>query len=334
MTTETEEQSIQDVVREAAEAEASKVDSVEATVEETTNAEDTETVSNRDENGRFKPKETATNEPAAQTTETEQNTWSPERPPSSWTPKAREKWADLPLEIRQEITRREENAFSGARKLQEQYAPVRQFVEHFDPIFKDLGSAGINPQQHIATVLGTERVLRTADLPTRFDALLGIADQYSIPLRDIINQSVGQQVLRSPQQAQIPDSIARELGEIRQWRNQQEQAVVNSEVASFGQGQEFFNDVRHHMADLIERGVCPDLQTAYETATWSNPEIRSILIDRQTKGTVTAQVATRQSKAVGTGIKPSNTVEVDHDNSDDTIADTVRKAWTQSNGRI
>jgi len=332
-----DDQSIQDIVREAAATEESAAINANTSTD-TDSTESTETVSTRDENGKFKSK-TKADEPVTDTTtgaaEQDQGTWSPERAPSSWTPKAREGWANLPIEIRQEITRREENATMGARKLQEQYAPVKQFVENFDPIFRELGSIGVDPQRHVASVMNTERVLRTAELPQKFDALLGIADQYGIPLRDIINQSVGQKVLQTPSQMQVPEEIRRELGEIRQWRDQQEQAIVNNEVSNFGQQQEFFNDVRYAMADLIERGVCQDLNQAYEIATWAHPEIRSVLIDRQVRGSSVGQVVNRQSKAVGASVKPSNTVNVDlDDDSNDSIGDTLRKAFTASTGRL
>lgn len=61
-------------------------------------------VSTRDEQGRFKPKEEPKEEPeeeAAPTPEAgdetpPEGTWTHTRPPSSWTPKAREDWGKIP----------------------------------------------------------------------------------------------------------------------------------------------------------------------------------------------------------------------------------------------
>lgn len=306
-------------------------------------AQVTESLSNRDENGRFKPKNTSPDAVAAvseQVTETpaqDEHKWSPERPPSSWKPATRELWGNLPLEVRQEITRREEDALRGATRLQEQFAPLREIQQHMEPIIRELQGLGVSPQQHIDNVMATERRLRTADLPTKFDALLGIADQYGIPLREIVNRSVGQEVLRNPQQqqVQIPQELQREIQQIKQWQEQQEQSYVNNEVAQFGGQQEFFNDVRLHMADLIEKGVASDLNQAYEMATWANPEIRGILIERQARGTTNQQVQTRQARAASASIKPSGSVHVEiDDGAEDSIADTVRKAWSSSQGRV
>jgi hypothetical protein len=185
--------------------------------------------------------------------------------------------------------------------------------------------------------MNTERVLRTADLPTKFEALLGVADTYGIPLREIINRSVGQEVLQTPrqQQMQIPPEFQREIQEIKQWRNQQEQQVVNNEVGGFGAQNEFFEDVRFQMADLLEAGVAKNLAQAYEMATWSNPDVRGVLVERQARGSASSAVAQRQVRAASASVRSPNTVHVAvDDDGDDSIADTVRKAFSSSQGRL
>jgi len=199
----------------------------------------------------------------------------------------------------------------------------------------DFASTGENPNQHLFDVLQQEKTLRAGDLPSKFNALLAMADKYAIPLRDIINASVGQEILTKPGSAPvgIPDEYRREIEDMRSWREQQEQRTVDYEVQSFGTQLEFFNDVRHQMADLLEAGVAPDLQTAYDQAIWANSDVREVLLTRRSGGT---PVSSRQAKAVGAGIKPSGAVKVtlDDDDSEDSIADTLRKAMSATNGRL
>jgi hypothetical protein len=323
-----DEESLHDVVRGAMEDTAGEV-SDEVT-------QGPAATSSRDENGRFQPKnvsEAATapvTEGAGEPAAVEGGRWTPERPPSSWKPKAREHWNSLPLEIREEITRREEDAMNGSRRLQEQFAPLKELQQHMTPIVQELQRIGVSPQQHIDAVMTTERVLRTADLPTKFEALLGIADQYGIPLRQIINKSVGQEVLQSPARTQIPDEIRQELQEIRSWREQQEQSIVNNDVASFGSQQEFFHDVRHTMADLIERGIAADLQSAYDQAVWMNPEIRGILVARQARPSQPT-VQSRQTRAAGASIRPTGSISVPaDDDGEESLGDTIRKAMNSA----
>ena len=330
-----EDRTIEDELREA----------MAATIDDTTAAdvvadEVVETTSDRDENGRFKSKDKT--EPSAEaaveqppTDDEPAGKWSPDRPPSSWKPKAREGWANLPLEVREEIIRREENHNVGAAKLQEQFAPLKELQQYMAPVINELNQLGVSPQQHLDRVLGAERVLRTADLPTRFEALMGIADDYGIPLRDIINKSVGQEVLQSPQPGMvIPEEIRSELAEIRAWREGQEQTIINNEVESFGSNLEFFGDVRVHMAELLERGVASDLQDAYDKAIWMNPEIREVMQSRMAQPQVVSPVATRQAKAVGVSVKPSGSVAVEVDDENDSIGETLRKAFNSASGRL
>ena len=209
------------------------------------------------------------------------------------------------------------------------------FYRGLDPYIKEARQFGLPPEQYIANVMESERKLRASDLPSRFSALMAIADQYNIPLRDVINQSVGEQVLKSPQTAAIPQEIQRELAEIRQWRNQQEQNTVDTAVNHFSTDKEFFSDVRGAMADLIESGQASSLQDAYDKAVWIVPEVREVIINRRistpAKDTRATKVVARQLAASKVSIPSGGKVDVslDEDDSDD-VASTVRKAMASS----
>lgn len=301
-------------------------------------------VSTRDEQGRFKPKEEPKEEPeeeAAPTPEAgdetpPEGTWTHTRPPSSWTPKAREDWGKIPEHLQKEITRREEAQAKGAQQLQEQFGPAKAFVERVkEPMMEAIGPHG-DPVAHVLSMMAVEKTLRTAPMPQKFNQLMAMADQFGIPLREIINASVGEEVLqRNPQTAAIPDEVSRELQEIRQWREQTEQRVVDTEVEQYGQSLEFFNDVRHQMADLIEGGFASDLNDAYEKAIWANTQVREVLLDRHNRGPASSAVATRQAKAVKASVKPSGNITVESDDDDnDSVSDTIRKAMAAAQGKL
>jgi len=301
-------------------------------------------ISNRDEAGRFKEKapvekeeKEAVAEPVAEGEQEQAGTWTHTRPPSSWTPKAREDWDKIPEHLQKEITRREEAQARGAAQLNEQYKHAKGFVERVkEPMMEAIGPNG-DPVQHVLSMMQVEKTLRTAPMPQKFNQLMAMADQFGIPLREIINASVGEEVLRrdNTQQA-IPDAVQRELAEIRQWREQSEQQTVAYEVEQYGQSLEFFEDVRSDMADLIESGKATDLTDAYEKAIWLNPDVREVMLDRHGKTATTSVIANRQAKAVGASVKPSGKigVTVDNDEEDDSIADTIRKSMSAAQGRL
>jgi len=270
--------------------------------------------------------------------EEQPSTWDHKRPPSSWTPKAREDWALIPEHLQREITRREENAANGARSLHTTYAPAKELMDNLHPFFEEVVQLGINPIDHVGSLLQTEKALRTADVPTKFNLLMEMADQFGVPLRDIVNQSVGADVIKSKPQAQqqaaaIPDEIRQELAEIRAWRAEQETAVVTSEVEQFGAQNEFFSDVRGVMADIIEKGLAQDLQTAYDMAIWSTPSVREVLLSR-TSQPKSDPVLDRQTRAAKASVKSSGAIDVIVDDENDSIADTLRKQFNLSNGRV
>lgn len=305
----------------------------------------------RDESGKFtakadgndSPVEAAAKlEPEAPVVESQPavdapQTLSADRPPSSWTPAAREKWAAIDPDIRNEIIRREEASMNGVRQMQERFAPMQQVMEQLQPVAVEAQQIGTDPVSYVHSLVQSERALRTADMPTKFNELLRIADQYGIPLRDVINKSVGQEVLKAPQQnqMQIPPEFQQELAEIRNWRYEQEQQQINYGVKTFGQDKEFFNDVRNVMADLIERGMAADVPSAYDQACWMVPEVRQVMLARQ--GQPQAQVTQRQQAAAAASMPAGGkiNVKVDEDSDDDDIGATVRNAFNRAaTGRV
>lgn len=264
-------------------------------------------------------------------------TLSADRPPSSWTPAAREKWAAIDPDIRNEIIRREEASMNGVRQMQERFAPMQQVMDQLQPVAMEAKQAGSDPVSYIQSLAQSERALRTADMPTKFNELMRIADQYGIPLRDVINKSVGQEVLKAPQQQQmqIPPEFQQELAEIRNWRYEQEQQQINSGVQNFGQDKEFFNDVRNVMANLIERGMADSVPAAYDQACWMVPEVRQVLLQRQ--GQPQAQVTQRQQAAAAASMPAGGKINVaiDEDQDSDDIGATVRNAFNRAaTGRV
>jgi len=257
-----------------------------------------------------------------------------DKPPSSWTPAARELWKDLPDAAKHEIIRREQDAANRNHSLQEQYAPAEQVLQGLGSVLQEARNFGVDGVGYIRQTMETERVLRTAEMPDKFQALLRVADTYGIPLREIVNQSVGQEVLRRPsQEAQVNPQIAAELAEIRQWREEQEFGQVVNQVEGWGAQKEFFEDVRNVMADLTERGMANNIEDAYDKACWMVPEVREVLLARNGQGATQNSVAQRQRAAVGVSKAPSKpNVALNTDNPNASIADTVRDAFYGGNG--
>lgn len=257
-----------------------------------------------------------------------EGSWGEDKAPQSWTPKSRERWDQIPEDLRKEIVRREEAGVQGIRQLNERFAPVQRF---FDGLSSYIGEAvhhNVDPIQHIASTMQTERALRLGDPRQKFEVLLQVADQYGVPLREIINKSVGEEVLRAPQhpqQYQMPPELAQRFQALENAYSTREAANSEEKVSLFSKGREFFEDVRLQMADMMEAGLVDNLEDAYDQACWANPSVREVLLTRQGKGAKDQEIKDRQ-KAASKVKSPSNTsVEVPADGENDSLEDFVRK---------
>lgn len=287
------------------------------------------------------PPEKQESTPAEGEKQEEQHLLTEDKAPRGWAPAIREKWGTIPEDIRKEIIRREEASAIGVRQLQENYAPMEQFVGSIAPYIQEARQNGVAPEQYIGGVLASERILRRGDVPTKFQEILRIADQYGVPLRDIINASVGQEVLAKPQQGAqgyVPPQVAQELAEARQWRQQFEQRSVTNELNAFAQGKEFYEDVRVGMAAFVESGQVKTLQEAYDAACWATPSVREVLLQRQGQEKQKTDLEKRQAAATGASPKPKGEIDVKgvkEDEETDDLAATVRAAFAESaSGRI
>lgn len=255
------------------------------------------------------------------------------RAPSSWSAKVREKWGELPEEVRAEVLRREESHVNGVRKLQEEFQPIKQFTEQLGGVIQEASQLGVAPVQYIHSLAAAERALRTGAPEQRFEALMNLADQYGLPLRQYLNLPAGQQSA-APQQPAIPPQIQQELEASRQFRQQYEQTTLQRQVEEFATKNEFFEDVRGIMADLMDAGVAKDLQDAYDRAVWSHPEVREVLLQRQGQQAVSQQQKQRRAAAAGAAVKTGNSDVAAPPPEDDSIEGAIRAALIQGTGRV
>ena len=263
------------------------------------------------------------------------------RAPTSWNAKVREKWAELPEEVRQEVIKREEAHVNGVRKLQEEFAPVRQFAESVGGVLQEARALGQDPVQYIHNLAAAERGLRNGSPDQKFGVLLQLADQYGIPLRQFLGTADAQS--QQPQAAQIPAEVARELEEARRFREQmthqqqvQQQTEVQRQVEQFQQGREFFDDVREIMAGLFEANQVSTLEEAYDKAIWMHPDVRAVLLQREKAQQGQQQQKQRQLAAAGASGRPG-TADVNSGvdfEDEDSIEATIRKSIVASSGRV
>lgn len=264
-----------------------------------------------------------------------------DKAPIGWAPAVREQWGALPEAVRKEVLKREEASINGVRQLHQQYEPYKQFADGLGEYIKEAVDNKLNPSEYISNVMKAERSLRVGTDHERFASLCDIAEGYGIPLRKILNEAAGQELVPARQKPQIPAEVQRELEEARRFRQeyeakqQQQQAVQEDppEIKEFAKTHKYFEDVRLEMAHLFQTGRATDLESAYKEALWMNPGTREVMMAEQSKG----NLSDKQKQALGVQAKGSNAAETQNDKEfdegDDTAA-TVRKAMAAHAGRV
>lgn len=270
----------------------------------------------RDTSGRFAPRTPA--QPAAetppqgkekppgevqQTTEgatppTDKNQGQPTpavalRPPTSWTPEAREEWASLSPRIQQEVLRRDREITDAMRVNAESrrfYTDVSQTIQ---PYMHMIQAENSTPVAAIANLFQTAAALRTGTPQNKAALVAHLIEQYSVDVNALDEAIVARRSGQPPPQAQpaaqqpLHDPRLDAIIQERQAAQAQEMQTLQTETETFmnDPANEFAYDLREDMADILElasrRNRKISLHDAYQTAILQHPTISGIVQTRK-----------------------------------------------------
>jgi len=251
----------------------------------------------RDEQGRFKPKEKEEGiQPGPKAGPKQQG----EKAPASWRPDVREHWAQLPEPVRAEVQRLEverNRVLQESAEARKGYDAVMKTIAPYEGFIRAENS---NALQAIDNLMSTAARLRTGTAPELAQLVSGIINQFGVGrfgkgfIEMLDSALVGQVPALDPQQAALDQVLNQRLAPMQQMFNQfqqaqqaQEQRVTQqaqNEVNTFLERAEFGNDVREEMADIIEsasrRGQNISLLDAYKKACMLNDNVRTVISQR------------------------------------------------------
>jgi hypothetical protein len=241
------------------------------------------------------------------------------KPPQSWSPAAREKWANVPAEIQEHVLKREGEV---TRALQES-AKARQFETEFRETFRPfegfMAAAGHTPMESLRSLAQTAAALQTAPPAHRAQIVAQIINGYGVDLGALNAALQGAPVPQQQSQSVDPSQIAQQvrqslLEEIQGQREQKLASEWETKVSGYAEKFEFFDDVRDDMADLSavwskrNPGKLPDDATVekwYNQSVALHPEVSGVVQQRKAAEAAKVQIAsTQRSKAAGSSIKP------------------------------
>jgi hypothetical protein len=220
--------------------------------------------------------------------------------PGTWTPAAREHWATLPQEVRDEVYKRERDVSKALSHSTEARRFTQEFNQAVQPFLGFIAAENSNPLQATVNMMQTAALLRVGTPQQKTQVVVDIIRNFGIDLMALDSALAGVQ-----QQHQDPASLVQQhvQAALRPILQQQEEyqrqfastidSEVDQELSEFAGKHEFYGDVKETMADIIEmaakRGGHMGLSTAYERAILLHEPVRRVIEARKTQ--TTAQTA-------------------------------------------
>ena len=187
--------------------------------------------------------------------------------PRNWRPAAREKWAGLPREVQAEairVDREAQVALTKSTKEREFAGSIRETLRPYEHM---LQAEGLSAPAAIGDLLKSAALLRTGTPQAKAAWAADTIKRFGISVEDLANaldgvqgQAAAQHQAAAPQFAHDP-RLDRIIAQQEQMLAQQQQAAQaaaarqQEEIESFGEGHEFFDDVRDDMADELDRAA-------------------------------------------------------------------------------
>lgn len=219
--------------------------------------------------------------------------------PSQWKPQVREKWNQLPREVQEEIHRRESDNMRLIGSVGGKIRMADNIASHLEPFIPKLQENGVHPEAFIGDVFTTVKTLAHGSPQEKAEVIANVVQSYGVDLR-VLDAVLAHRLNQPPEVMEARREMARAQAIIHQQQGAgKEQAATQAleEIQKFAADpkNEFFEDVREQMANLMELGQVKTLAEAYTACIWANPNTRSILLQREAEAR--AQSKTGKARA-------------------------------------
>lgn len=209
-------------------------------------------------------------------------------------------WDAAPAELRKYITEREAEVHKGFTRMDEERQYGRQLRDVINPYMPLIQAQGGDAASAVKSLLNTAYIFNTGNPAQKVQALQAVAQQYGIPLDQVAQYQPQQRV--DPNVAALQQQV-HQLSQARQQevaqREQAEQYQLQTAIQTFAAnpGHQHFEQVKPHMAALLEKGLAKDMQDAYDQAIWARPDLRQTVLAAQQQTAEQARVTQAQARS-------------------------------------
>jgi hypothetical protein len=279
---------------------------------------------NRDEKGRFKSNAEETSDNSAQEPElvAEASDANEEeiKQPTTWKKEYREVWDKMadgkPLDkaefakFAEYANQRESEYKNGVSVYKKEADNARELTNAIGPFMPELQKHGISPSAWINNLGRAHYTLANGNPEQKVHMLHRLAQDYGIQLNQDALQ-MPEQAYVDPYQQQLMQQLQATQQQVQQLsaiREQEENARLSNEISRVSSNKvafPHFEMVREDMAQLLERGLAQDLETAYAKAVRMNDEAFKLEQDKLLRSTGSqASKAQQVAKAKATAVSP------------------------------
>ena len=293
---------------------------------ENNSEEGSEENSDRDEKGRFKAKDeqsdSETDQGAESTLVDEATNVNEEevKRPTTWKKEYVEVWNKMqegkPLDKAEFVkfaeyaNQREAEYKKGVSAYKAEADNARELTQALGQFAPELQQQGIHPVAWINNLGRAHMVLSKAPYEQKVQLFHRLAQDYGIQLNQNAVQMPEQQYV-DPYQQQLMQQLQATQQQVQQLsaiREQEENARLTQEISRVSSNKErfpHFEMVREDMAQLLERGLAQDLESAYAKAVRMNDEAYKLEQEKLLKSANTqASKAQQVAKAKATAVSP------------------------------
>ena len=296
---------------------------------ENTSEEGSEKSNDRDEKGRFK---SSTEETSSQDDTVEEPELVAEasgtdeeaeiKRPTTWKKEYRDVWDKMqegkPLDKAEFVkfaeyaNQREAEYKKGVSTYKAEADNAREITNAIGPFIPELQKHGISPSAWINNLGRAHYTLANGSYEQKLNAFNRLAQDYGIQLNQDALQ-MPEQAYVDPYQQQLMQQLQatqQQVAQLSAIREQEENARLSNEISRVSSNKErfpHFDMVREDMAQLLERGLAQNLETAYAKAVRMNDEAYKLEQDKLLRSANTqASKAQQVAKAKATAVSPKS----------------------------
>jgi hypothetical protein len=253
-------------------------------------------------------------EPASATTEETEAPAEPEYTAkfNGYKPEEAEVLKKLPVDVQKIIDAREEKFHSGIEGYRERAEFAKTIERTLAPEKELFQNGGMSSEQYINALVLGERQLRSNDYATRVQALHSIANSYGISLDDLMRMPFDQ---RAHQLQQENLTYKQQIDDQRYSQESESESRIVDYIDEFRSNNQYFDEVYPQILELLNSGLIagdtPEdrLKTAYDKALRLNDEVYNKLQTSQTEqqNRIKADQAAKKAREASVFVKGAPT---------------------------